>query len=133
MSDFSKTTKIVKADEDLGIVFGWGITCTIDGEPHYDLQGDHVTEGGMLKAVTEFMLEGPDLGEMHKETGKGTVLFSFPLTAEIAKAYGIECDKTGWLVGVKPSDPELLAKFKDGTYTGFSIGGTYGETTQVDD
>ena len=109
---------------------GGGIVCTEGGEDYYDLQGDHITEGAMLKAVADFGAD-PELGESHQEMGKGTVLFSFPLTADVQKAYGITCDKTGWMVGVKPNDPAMVAKFADGTYTGFSIGGLYGQTEEV--
>jgi uncharacterized protein with FMN-binding domain len=31
---------------------------------------------------------------------------------------------------MKPT-PEVLAKFKDGSYTGFSIGGSYGDIEEV--
>ena len=37
--------------------------------------------------------------------------------------FGVQSDTFGWMVAVKPSE-EVLAKFADGTYTGFSIGGT---------
>ena len=132
MSEFTKTQKILKVDEELGLVLGWGITCTIDGEKHYDLQGDHITEDGMLKAATDFMENSAEMHEMHGGVSKGSVVFCFPLTTDIAKAFGIECNMTGLLIGVKPSE-EVLAKFKSGEYTGFSIGGQYGENVQVDD
>ena len=132
MSTFAKTIPVEKVDESLGLVFGWAITCTIDGEDHYDLQGDHVTEAGMLKAAAEFMAAGPELGEMHQEIGKGSIPFVFPLTKDIAEASGITCSKTGLLIGIKPNE-DLLAKFIDGTYDSFSIGGLYGKTEQVDD
>ena len=131
MSAFTKTNKILKVDEELGIVFGWGITCTIDGEKHYDRQGDHITEGGMLKAATDFMQNSAEMHEMHGGVNEGSVVFCFPLTEEVAKAFEIDCATTGLLIGVKPSE-EVLAKFKSGEYTGFSIGGQYGENVQVD-
>jgi hypothetical protein len=50
------------------------------------------------------------------------VVFGFPLTEEIAKSLAIESRAHGLLIAMRPS-PDVLAKFKDGTYTGFSIGG----------
>jgi hypothetical protein len=61
---------------------------------------------------------------MHSRSGAGQVLFAFPLTEEIAKSLDIVTKKTGLLIGMKP-DEEMLEKFRDGTYTGFSIGGAY--------
>ena len=44
------------------------------------------------------------------------------LETEIAKSLGITTERTGLLLAYRPA-PEVLAKFKDGTYTGFSIEG----------
>ena len=46
------------------------------------------------------------------------------LTTEIAKSLEIETKRTGLIIIMQPSEP-VLQKFKDGTYTGFSIGGRY--------
>jgi len=121
--------EVVKVDEELGLVFGWGIVCKVDGEPFYDSQRDHIPEEAMLKATASFMLESRVSGDMHERTEKdqpvrdGDVVFSFPLTTEVAKALEIETRKTGWLVAIKPS-PQVLSKYRDGTYKGFSIGGS---------
>ena len=122
--------QVIKVDEELGLVFGWSIVCTIDDEEYFDVQGDAVPEQSMLKHSMEFMLVDRTQGDMHAKTDdgevveKGTVVFCFPLTREVAKAFGIETRVTGLMVAIKPSDPEILQKFKDGDYTGFSIGGT---------
>lgn len=129
---FETTAEVLKVDDELGIVFGWGIVCTEKGERYFDLQGDHITEDAMLKATSEFMYEVRAAGEMHAkdEDGaaihKGVIVHSMPLTEELVKAFGIECDKTGWLIGMKP-DADMLDKFRDGTYRGFSIGGLRGQ------
>jgi hypothetical protein len=114
--------KVSGIDADLGLVFGWGIVCKEGGKPYVDTQGDHIPDEAMVKASTEFMKNSRMAGEMHARMGAGTIVHSFPLTGEIAKAMGIDCDRTGWMVAAAP-DPEMLAKFKDGTFTGFSIGG----------
>lgn len=120
--------EVAQVDESLGLVFGWGIVCKLDGEDYYDLQGDHIPEDAMLAATTDFMEKSRVAGDMHlrDEAGEpikdGAVVFSFPLTEDVAKAMGISTDRTGWMVAVKPG-PEVLQKFKSGEYGGFSIGG----------
>lgn len=116
--------QVVKVDESLGLVFGWAIVCKVDGEPYFDLQGDHIPEHSMLKATADFMVNSRVAKEMHNGGSKGVVLFSFPLTEDIAKAMGIVSEYTGWMVAMRPDDPSMLSKFRDGTYTGFSIGGS---------
>lgn len=119
-------------------------------EPYYDsgtedpsdgeVYSDHITEKAMLEGVTEFMKNSRIATEMHERelddegeqvlddegravpVKKGTVVHSFPLTEDIAKALGIECQKTGWLVAMAP-DAEMLKKFETGALKQFSIGG----------
>ena len=126
--------KIAKVDESLGIVFGWAVVCKVNGEDYYDwnvdragthkgkLVPEHITETAMLKSAAEFM-DGERAGnEMHEGADVGKFLFAFPLTTDIAKAMGISCAKTGLMVGYQ-APPAILAKFRDGEYTGFSIEG----------
>ena len=131
MLKFFKSDSIIKVDAGLGLVFGWGIVCKVSGEKYYDTQGDHITEGAMLEATTDFSKGERTAGDMHVFKD-GQVVHSFPLTGEIAKALGIQTDRTGWLVAVAPS-PEVLNKFETGEYTGFSIGGERNEETVVEE
>lgn len=128
--DFQMDTSIIKVDEELGLVLGWAIVSKINGEPYFDLQGDHIPEDAMLKAATEFMLESRIAGDMHKVEERGSVVFAFPVTSEIASAFEIETKKTGLMIAMRP-DTEMLEKFKDGTLTGFSIGGKRGIDEEV--
>lgn len=123
---------VLKVDDSLGLVFGWGIVCNQFGKAYFDTQGDHIPESSMLEAATDFMLNSRVSGDMHVKAD-GSVVFAFPLTTDIAKAFGIESDVTGLMIAIKPSD-EVLAKFKSGDYTGFSIGGKYidNETVEAD-
>lgn len=121
---FQTTTPVCKVDERLGLVFGFAIVCHEEGVPYFDVQGDHIPEHAMLKAASDFMAQSRMAKEMHVGDGTGEVLFAFPLTEDIAKALDITTKRTGLLIGMKPA-PEVVAKFKDGTYTGFSIGGEY--------
>lgn len=123
MKNFNRDAKILKVDDNLGLVLGYAIVCKEDGEDYYDTQGDHIPEGAMLAASTEFMLGKRILGDMHKTAEGGTVVFAFPLTTDIAKAFGITIKKSGLIIAVKPETEEMLNKYRDGTYTGFSIGG----------
>lgn len=129
MSDnFRLTAKVQKVDKSLGLVLGWAIVCKEQGQDYFDLQGDHIPEDVMLEAVTDFMKSSNVVKDMHLEGEEGnlpgSVLFSFPMTEEIQKAFGITCERTGWIVGVMPEDKGVIAKFASGEYTGFSIGGS---------
>lgn len=116
---------MAKVDEGLGLVFGWGIICTEKGQPYYDLQGDHIPESVMLEGVTDFMKSARVAKDMHTGKRIGTIIHSFPYTAEIAKAYGDpEPERTGWRVAMRPDSEALLKQFRDEKRTGFSIGGT---------
>lgn len=132
MSDrIAKAHEVLKVDESLGLVFGYAIVCKEGGKDYYDLQGDHIPEDAMLEAACEFMQSGRVAKEMHDGDEIGQVVFAFPMTTEIAKAFDIEVSKTGLLVAMKPSK-EVLKKFADGTYTGFSIGGRRLKDVEVD-
>lgn len=123
--------QVIKVSDELGVVFGWAIICKIDGVPYFDVQGDHIPEASMLEAAVDFMVSSRVLGDMHQKAEGGNVVFAFPMTAEIAAAYGISTKQSGLMIGVKPANPETLEKFRDGTYTGFSIGGRRLEDEEV--
>lgn len=120
---FSASGDLAKVDDSLGLVFGFAIVCKVDGEDYYDVQGDNIPEDAMLAASCEFMQGARVAKEMHAGEAKGTVVFAFPLTTDIAKALGIMTPKTGLLIAMKPDDPAILEKFRSGEFTGFSIGG----------
>ena len=128
MTEFSRNCEFLKVDDELGLVFGFAIVCMEGGVPFIDLQKDCVPEVDMVEAGLDLM-ENPISGDNHARDDEGQpvidgrIPFVFPLTAEIAKSMGIVTERTGLMIGMKPS-PEVLAKFKDGTYKGFSIGGS---------
>lgn len=119
---FATEAEFYKVDEELGLVLGFGIVCTVDGEPYFDVQGDHIPDAAMIKAAADFMVNSRATTEMHVESDGGTVVFAFPLTDDIAKAFDIQTSRTGLLIGMRPS-PEVFEKFRKGEFTGFSIGG----------
>jgi hypothetical protein len=120
--DFRLNCDVLKRDDSQGLVMGWGIICTENGERYFDVQKDHIPDDAMFKSACDFMANSRMASDMHSGKKVGTIVFAWPMTAEIAKAFGIETDKTGLMVAMRPS-PELLAKFQSGEYTGFSIGG----------
>ena len=128
---FELRAEVVKVDATLGLIMGYAIICTEEGEPYFDLQGDHVPEDAMLKAALDFMENSRVAKEMHDGDQVGTVVFAWPMTADIAKAFDILTRRTGLMVAVRPSDKGMLEKFQLGELTGFSIGGTRGEDEEV--
>lgn len=129
--DTLQVNDIVKVDESLGLVFGFAIVSKIDGEPYFDSQDDHIPDEAVLKAGTDFFANARVAKEMHRGDQIGEVIFGFPLTEDIAKSLSIESRVHGLLIAMKPN-PEVLSKFKDGTYTGFSIGGARITDQEVD-
>ena len=119
----TKFAQVLKVDEGHGLVLGWAIICKKDGADYFDLQDDNIPEDSMLGAAVDFMQTGAMAKDMHTGAGKGTVLFAWPMTTDIAKAFGIETKTTGLMIAMKPDSAEMLGKFRDGTYTGFSLGG----------
>lgn len=110
-------------NDPLGLVFGWAIVCDEDKQPYFDSQGDHIPQDSMMKAAMDFMLSNRDLKVMHKGNRVGKVVFAWPVTDETSKAMGLGGSRTGLMIGVKPDNTKALEKFKQGEYTGFSIGG----------
>lgn len=119
---FEIRAEVAKVNEELGLVFGWALISKEDGEEYWDLQGDHAGDQAILEASLDFAKNSRMAKEVHKGDDVGEYVFLMPLTADVAKAFEIETQKTGLMLGLKP-DKEVLEKFADGTYGGFSIGG----------
>lgn len=130
--DFELRANVVKVDDGLGLVMGYAIVSKEDGEPYFDLQGDHVPEDAMLEAALEFMQNSQVAKEQHRGDQAGTVVFAFPMTDEIAKAFDILTSRTGLMIAMKP-DEGMLKRFQTGELTGFSIGGQRLEDEEADD
>jgi hypothetical protein len=121
--DVVKSAEVLKLDSERRIAWGWASVSTMKGELVTDLQGDTITPAEMEKMADRFMASARMAKAMHEGDQIGEVLHSLPLTAELAKALGMETDREGWIVGMKIHSDEVWAGFKDGTYKGFSIGG----------
>jgi len=115
--------EILKVDDEQRIIYGWGSVVTEKGEPVVDLQGDVIEAETLVKAVNEFM-EHVRVGKtMHEGEATGQVIHSLPITDEICKALGIQCDREGWVVAYKVYDDEVWKRVKSGELKAFSIGG----------
>lgn len=128
--NFELRAEVLKVDAGLGLVMGHAIVCTKDGEPYFDLQGDHIPEDSMLKAALDFMENSQVAKEMHSGEQAGTVVFAWPMTADIAKAFRIVTDTTGLMIAMRP-DADMLKRFQLGELTGFSIGGLRLEDEEI--
>ncbi|SRR6266567_529355 len=126
--------KFVKAESvnaKLGLVLGMAMVSKEDGVAYIDVQNDEIPDEALLVASLDFAEKSRVAKEMHSGDQRGTYLFMFPLTAEIAKAFEITTKRHGLMIGYCPP-PDVLAKFIDGTYTGFSIGGVVEDFEMVE-
>jgi len=115
--------KISKRSDEQRIVWGWASVSTIDGVPVHDYHGDYWPPEEMLKTANDFMKNVRVVKVMHGGEDVGLVVHSFPMTKEIAKAFDIETNKEGWIVGTYVEDDDQWEKAKRGEFPGFSIGG----------
>ena len=121
--DVNKTSKILKLDSERRIAWGWASVSTMKGELVTDLQGDIITTAEMEKMADRFMMSARTAKAMHEGDSIGEVIHSFPLTNELAKAFDMDTDREGWIIGMKIYDAEVWDSFKRGELAGFSIGG----------
>lgn len=117
-------------------MFGYGIVSKVmdaSGQmaDYFDTQGDNISESDMTECVIEFQANSRVAKDMHKGDQRGHVMFSFPMTEEVAKGLGMtwvpptsadDLHGPGWIVGVQ-FDEETFAKVLAGERAGFSIGG----------
>lgn len=120
--------KVFKATDvavlkDLGLVVGRAVICTEKGQDYFDLQGDNVPLIVSAKAFAEFFENQAVHKVMHEGQQVGE-LSGWMLVCEATKSIlKIQSDWEGIAVIMKP-DPVVLKGYEDGTYAGFSIGGT---------
>jgi len=115
--------KILKADDEQRMVYGWASVVTEKGEAVIDRQGDVIEPETLVKAVNNFM-EHVRVGKaMHVGDQVGVVVHSMPVTKEIGEALGIHSDREGWVVAYKVYDDNVWNMVKSGELAAFSIGG----------
>jgi len=122
---------ISKIEPDQNRIFGYASVCEKDGKPFVDVQDDWTSEADLEEAFYDFVKNARNVGEMHADYGKhlGECIECMVFTKAKQQVLGIVLkDKDGhqivpaW-VGFEVT-PELFAKVKDGTFPGFSIGGS---------
>lgn len=117
--------EIIKLDEDRHRITGFAmISCNRNGEPVYDLQGDHISPEELVKAAADFagLVGESTVDDMHDRTDTGRVVESMVLTEDLKKALGIPdgTQPIGWLVTVEVP-PSQFALVKSGKRHMFSI------------
>lgn len=115
--------QVLKADEEARLVWGWASIISRDGEPIVDTQGDMISAEELSKAATEFMMDARVAKAMHEGGQVGEVVHSFPLTKEVADAFGIKTNIEGWIIAMKIHDDDVWSRVKSGELQAFSIGG----------
>lgn len=104
--------EVVKLDEQRHRVTGFAmISCNKNGEPVYDLQGDHISPDELVKAVQDFasIVGEYRVDDMHDRSDTGRVVESMVLTAELQKSLSIPegTQPIGWLVTVEVPKAEF--------------------------
>jgi len=115
--------EIWKASDESRMVYGWASVSTMNGKPVVDRHGDVISTDTMVKMADSFMEGIRAAKTMHRGKVIGEVIHSLPVTAELAKAFGITTDREGWIVGVKIHDDRTWQMVKEGRLNGLSIGG----------
>jgi hypothetical protein len=123
-----KSFSIVRKDDAKRVVYGWASVSSVrksNGtfEPYIDLQGDWMTDETMEEMAHDYCTNSRATKCMHQGSEIGHCVASMPLTEEIMKVFGIECDRAGWLVAMRITDPLTWAKVASNAFSGFSIGG----------
>jgi hypothetical protein len=120
--------EIVKTNDELRLVFGWANVTVMDGAEVVDTQNDVMDSQVLVKAFMDFMSASRKGGVMHlrDESGNllegGEVVFAFPFTPDIKKAFGIDIPAEGVVIGYHAGE-EVWKAVKDGKLRSFSIGG----------
>ena len=105
------------------ILFGFAVLDTVDGEPYYDLDGDHIGADVLVAAAEDYARYSRVVLYEHDGRSVGTARFVFPLTEDIADDLGLSpLNRTGLLVGLSV-DKSMVDLVEMGQITGFSIGG----------
>jgi hypothetical protein len=135
-------------NDELGIVVGWAITCTKDGQPYYDLNVDR--DGASRASASPSTSTTTEMFKAAPRLRRATELRATSCTRARTSASSCSCSRstddiykalfgvehhapiTGLAVGYKPP-PDVLAKFKSGELRGFSIEGWHEDSELIED
>ncbi|RLE20450.1 MAG: hypothetical protein DRJ50_10725 [Actinobacteria bacterium] len=115
--------EVVKTDASRRLVFGHLIVCKINGEDYHDTDGSNVPEDVMLDAALSWAKSVKPADVMHEGDDVGTHPFLFPMTTEVAKAFGIDDPKKTGLMIAQQVDAATFERFESGELKGFSVEG----------
>lgn len=119
----SKQVNIFKVEnEEMRLVTGVVLMPDIE-----DSQGDVVSEDEIVSAAHAFMSDYrkqmADVGIMHKSTNQKIEIVESSIAPQDLTINNAMVKKGSWLISVKVRDDAVWKKVKDGTFSGFSIGG----------
>ena len=110
-------------DDEQRVVWGWASVATEDGNPVFDVHGDHIPMSELTRASVDFM-ENVRVGKsLHQGEQTSSVIGCLPLSQELAKALGIETNREGLIMGFRVHDDATWSLIKSGELPALSIGG----------
>lgn len=120
--------KIMKADVEKRIAFGWSvISRDAAGNEVWDLQNDSVDPQDLEELAYKYVRFYRDSGELHNGSrGKAVLIESVVTTLEKQQVWGVPSGvmPVGWWTGFYVLDDEVWEKVKSGEYRAFSIEGS---------
>lgn len=114
--------EVLKASDELRVVWGWASVVTKAGKDVLDLQNDLLDELEVQKAAHDFIAHRSGK-VMHRGEPVAEIVESVVLTQDLQKALGVDAGLTGWLIGMKILDDDVWQQVKKGNLPMFSIGG----------
>ena len=118
--------EVKKMDESQQFAFGWAMfSQDANGNEVWDLQDDSIDPFELENLAYDYVLWYRDAGELHINSGRGTLIESVVTTKEKQRIWGVPDGvmPVGWWVGFYVSDLNVWQKVLDGTYRAFSIEG----------
>lgn len=115
--------KILKAEPDKQMIFGWASVVEKNGVLVIDKQGDIITPDDLEEAAYDFVLYSRTGGDMHMRKGVSRLIESMIFTKQKQELMGIDLGLVGWWTGWKVDDAKLWDAHKRGERPEFSIGG----------
>lgn len=126
---WSLPMRVMKADPDRQMIFGWASISTEDGKLVVDKQQEMIEPDQLENAAYEFVLEARENADMHQKRQVGRLIESMMFTTEKQDALGIKVMNDagqrieGWWTGFLVDDKETWKAHKRGERPEFSIGG----------
>ena len=141
--DYTFVGEISKTDTHKRLAFGWCHLSEVDGQQHYDLQGDYAPIEEIEKSAYAYVHSSRKGGDMHARDGDGPkhtadLVESMVVTPEKLAKMGLSEEvaksvPTGWWIGMRVNDDAQWAQVLSGERAGFSIHGKGSRVSKVVD